>query len=247
MAALAHERVTRVARMATMGEMASGLAHELNQPLTAITTYARACERFLAMPEPDFSELQLAVREIGAEGMRAGKIIDRLRQLVKSDEPELPEALDINSVVEELRTLLEIDARLFAARIEFSLAGSLPRVDGNAVQLQQLLLNLVRNSFEALAEVHSSERVVQLATRLSEDGQIEIAVTDNGPGFLPALIGRLFHPFITTKKSGTGLGLAMSRTIALNHGGSIGIRNQAPPSACVFVRLPAREDKAWMP
>lgn len=247
MAALAADRVTRVARLATMGEMAAGVAHELNQPLTAITTYARACERFLAMPDPDYGELELAVREIGAEGLRAGKIIQRLRQLVKSDEPDMLEPLDVNGVIEELRGLLSVDARVFAANLEFSLDRGLPRIDGNAVQLQQLILNLVRNAFEALAEIPPTQRTVRIATMRGDDGHIEMSVSDTGPGFPAELNGRLFHPFVTTKKSGTGLGLAMSRTIAQSHGGTIGTRAAGSQGACVFVRLPAREAETWEP
>ena len=244
LAALAQERLTRVARLASMGELASGMAHELNQPLTAITTYARACERFLAMPVPDFAELNEAVREIGAEGIRAGKIIERLRQLVRNDEPEELVPLSLNDVVEELRALLEVDARAFEARIEIELAGDLPPVAGNAPQLQQLILNLVRNAFEAVANHPSASREVRLTTLLASDGDVELLVCDNGPGFPPEMSGRLFHPFATTKKSGTGLGLAISRTITLNHGGIIGTRPGEGRGACVFVRLPSREEPA---
>lgn len=243
MAALAHERVTRVARLASMGEMASGVAHELNQPLAAITTYARACERFLAQPVPDYAELQDAVREIGAEGARAGKIIERLRQLVRHDEPEELAALDLNVVVEELRTLLEVDARLYSVRLDLALGGGLPRIDGNPLQLQQVMLNLVRNAFEALVESPHEPRVVRLTTARCEDGDVELTVTDNGPGFPAAMTERLFHPFATTKKSGTGLGLAMSRTIVQSHGGVIGMRPVTPHGVCMFVKLPAREER----
>jgi signal transduction histidine kinase len=223
--------------------MASGVAHELNQPLTAIATYARACERFLAMATPDHAELALAVREIEAEGLRAGRIIERLRQLVRHDEPESLAPVAINSVIEELRALLCADARLFSANLEFALADGLPRIDGSVSQLQQLILNLVRNSLEALAEGSIGDRIVRLATRRDDAGQIELTVVDNGPGFPAEIADRLFHPFATTKKSGTGLGLAMSRTIVQNHGGIIGIGQTAPRGACVFVRLPPREDK----
>jgi two-component system, LuxR family, sensor kinase FixL len=243
MAALAQDRMTRVARLASMGEMASGVAHELNQPLTAIATYARACERFLAMTTPDHAELALAVREIEAEGLRAGRIIERLRQLVRHDEPESLTPVAINSVIEELRALLCADARLFSANLEFALADGLPRIDGSVSQLQQLILNLVRNSLEALAEGPTGDRWVRLATRRNDAGQVELAVIDNGPGFPAEIADRLFHPFATTKKSGTGLGLAMSRTIVQNHGGIIGIGEAAPRGASVIVRLPPREEK----
>jgi two-component system sensor kinase FixL len=242
-AAMAQDRLTRVARLASMGEMATGVAHELNQPLTAITTYARACERYLAMAEPDFEELKEAVREIGAEGLRAGRIINRLRQLVRSDEPAALVPLDLNSVVEDLRALLAADARAFDTQLELSLAPSLPRVRGDSVQLQQVILNLVRNSFEALGETPAGQRRVRLQTAMMATGEVELSVADNGPGFPAEMSGRLFYPFATTKKSGTGLGLAMSRTLVHAHGGQIGTASVSS-GAQVFVRLPALEGDA---
>jgi two-component system sensor kinase FixL len=244
LATLAQERVTRVGRLASMAEMASGMAHEINQPLTAITAYARACERYLATPAPDFAEMTEAVQEIAAEAARAGKIIERLRRLVRNDEPEDFATLSINDVVEELRALLEVDARVFASRIDFELGDPLPKIAGNPAQLQQLILNLVRNAFEALAESPAGTREVNLTTALADDGCIELAVRDTGPGFPEEISNRLFHPFATTKKSGTGLGLAISRTIAVQHGGIIGTRPVSPRGACVFIRLPAREKTA---
>lgn len=245
-AALAQERLTRVARLASMGEMATGVAHELNQPLTAITTYARACEGYLAMPNPDFAELQEAVREIGAEGLRAGRIIERLRQLMRSDEPALFLPLDLNAVIDDMRAVLSADARVFDTRLEIVADAALPRVSGDAIQLQQVILNLVRNAFEALLGVPPGQREVRLTTSHNARGEVELGVCDNGPGFPAELAGRMFHPFVTTKKSGTGLGLAMSRTIVHSHGGSIAAHSASPHSsilqgACVFVRLPAEE------
>jgi two-component system, LuxR family, sensor kinase FixL len=241
-AALAQERLTRVARLASMGEMASGVAHELNQPLTAITTYARACERYLAMAEPDMAEITDAVREIGAEGLRAGRIIDRLRQLVRNDEPTEMVLLDINTVVEDLHALLLSEARMFEARLEFSLAPGLPKIRGDAAQIQQVILNLVRNAFEALLGQPPANREVRLLTSLTEAGEMELLVSDNGPGFPQEIRARLFHPFATTKRSGTGLGLAMCRTIVHALGGTIGTRPDSPQGAGVFVRLRTVEE-----
>src|SRR6185436_16334079 len=140
---LAQERLTRVARMATMGEMAAGVAHEVNQPLTAITTYARACERYLEQSAPDLAEVKEAVREINAEGLRAGEIIRRLRQMVKVDAPDERADVDINALIEELRSLLQSDARVHDAQLRIELAPALPRVTANSVHLQQVILNLV--------------------------------------------------------------------------------------------------------
>jgi two-component system sensor kinase FixL len=240
-AVLAQERLTRVARLASMGEMASGVAHELNQPLTAITAYARACERYLAMSEPDFAELTEAVREIGAEGLRAGRIIDRLRQLVRSDEPGQLQVLDINAVIEELRPLLAGDARQFETHLVLEFAADLPRVEGDAAQIQQVILNLVRNAFEALTDRPPQQREVRLATSRTDNGDALFSVSDNGPGIAQQMSDRLFHPFATTKKSGTGLGLAMSRTIVRSHHGAIEMAAAKPHGTCVLVRLPAAE------
>ena len=169
-ARVAQDRLTRVARLATVGEMAAGVAHEINQPLTAITTYARACARYLEMPQPDFDELREAVREIGAEGLRAGEIIRRLRRMARTDGGEERSLVDVNALIEELRSLLLADARMYDVRLGFKLGGGLPPVLANATQLQQVVLNLVRNAFEALAEIPVGSRIVEIATARTADG-----------------------------------------------------------------------------
>ncbi len=241
---LAQERLTRVARFATMGEMAAGVAHELNQPLTAITTYARASERYLQQPEPDLAEVREAVREINAEGLRAGEIIRRLRQMVRTDAPEEHAIEDVNVLLDEIHSLLTADARVHDVRLCVALTKDLPRVMGNAVQLQQVVLNLVRNALEALAHKPAGSRDVEIATEWTHDGHVEIRVSDNGPGIDPSIADRLFEPFCTTKGSGTGLGLAISRTIVQSHGGTIGNRPVKPNGASFVVRLPVAEETA---
>jgi two-component system, LuxR family, sensor kinase FixL len=241
---LAQERLTRVARLATLGEMAAGVAHEINQPLTAITTYARACERYLAMPEPDLAEAGEAVREINVEGLRAGEIIRRLRQMVKLDAPDERAATSINVLIEELRSLLQSDARVHDARLHIELTPDLPPVIANAVQLQQVVLNLIRNALEALLDQPPGSREVRLSTSHGSGGGIELRVRDNGPGIAPQIAARLFHPFSTTKNAGTGLGLAISRTIVQSHGGTIDTRPVEPRGAEFHVHLPAAEETA---
>jgi two-component system sensor kinase FixL len=242
-ARLAQDRITRVAHLATMGEMAAGLAHELNQPLTAITTYARACERYIEMPEPDMPELREAVREIGAEGLRAGRIISRLRQLVRNDAPDERTSVDINEVIEDLEPLLAADARVHDTKLRLSLAPQLPAVSANAAQLQQVVLNLVRNAFEAVLEVPAVEREVEIATMRHAAGDLAIRVSDSGPGINPAIADRIFDPFTTSKPNGTGLGLAISRTIVHAHGGAIDSQSAMNRGACFQVRLKALEDE----
>jgi two-component system sensor kinase FixL len=237
---LAQERFTNVARLVTLREMAAGIAHELNQPLTAINAYARACEYFVTLAQPDVGELRSAVREIGAEALRAGDMIRRMRQLVRA-EPGEHAPIDANAVIEDLRVLISADARIHGAHVHYRLSSEPVRVIADGVQLQQLLLNLVRNAFEALATQPPRAREIEIATRRVE-GEVEISVTDNGPGVAPAIADRLFDPFSTTKSSGTGLGLAISRTIAQSHGGRVGFRAVSSQGTCFFVRLPALEE-----
>jgi two-component system sensor kinase FixL len=240
---LAQQRLTRVARLATMGELTSGMAHELNQPLTAITAYALACERYLDMPQPDLAEVRDAVREIAAEGLRAGANIGRLRRLVSTGGHEQREPVDVNSLVEDLRATLAVDARQHQTRLRIALTPRLPRVRAQAAQIQQVILNLVRNGFEALLDDPAAGREVEISTVRTHDGAVELRVRDNGPGIQPAIADRLFEQFATTKQSGTGLGLSMSRTIVQAHGGTIGVRAEPPRGVTFYVRLPVVEDE----
>jgi two-component system sensor kinase FixL len=239
---VAQDRLMRVARLATMGEMATCVAHELNQPLTAITTYARACERYLAMPQPDLEEARAALREISTEGLRAGEVIRRLRQMVRSDEPEVLAAVDVNDIVEDLRTLLAADARAHGAELCICLTAGLPRISANPVQLQHVLINLARNAFEAVRDSHNVQRRVEIATAFHLGDEVEICVSDNGPGVAAEIRDRLFDPFASTKGSGTGLGLAVSRTIVKSHGGTIGTRRDVARGATFYMRFPVLED-----
>jgi two-component system, LuxR family, sensor kinase FixL len=242
-ARMAQERLTNVARLATLGEMAAGIAHELNQPLTAINAYARACEHFIEMPQPDLAELRDAVREIGAEALRAGNIIRRMRQLVRVEAGERA-PVEANALIEDLKVLIAADARIQGTNVRYRLASAGIRVVADPVQLQQLILNLVRNAFEALATQPPESREIEIATAVIGGGDLEISVADNGPGVSPAIADRIFDAFCSSKPAGTGLGLAISRTIAQAHGGSVGNRPVSPHGACFYVRLPALEGAA---
>lgn len=239
---LAKERLTQVARLATVGEMATGVAHEINQPLTAITTYARAGERYLALERPDLAEATDALREIAAEGLRAGDIIRRLRQMVRLDAPDTRTRVAVNALIEELRSLLHSDARAHDVRLSFELAAGLPPIVANGLHLQQVILNLVRNGFEALKAHPVGEREVSVSTVTDGIDALEIRIDDNGPGIDPDIASTLFEPFSTTKQTGTGLGLAMSRTIVQSHGGTITTCPLEPRGTRFIVRLPASEE-----
>jgi two-component system sensor kinase FixL len=232
----ARERLTHVARLSTLGEMTTGLAHEINQPLTAITLYAQAAERIASQGTPDFEEIAGALRQISAQALRAGEIIKRLRDMVRNRQTH-EELLDLNAVVRELAVLAESDARVNEVRLVMDLAGSLPPVLGDAIQLQQVMLNLVRNAIEAV-QTQDSERLVTLRTLRAGAG-VEMSVSDLGSGLDEAIQGRLFEAFATTKPAGTGLGLAISRSIIEAHGGQLAWRANEPRGSCFHFFLPA--------
>jgi two-component system sensor kinase FixL len=225
--------------MATIGEMAAGVAHELNQPLTAIATYAQACDRLLARPITDPSDLREALRQITAQATRAAEIIRRLRALAHSHQGEQVPA-DLNTLVSELQDLVQTDAHVHGVRLSLQLAGQLPEVVVDTGQIQQVVLNLVRNSLDAFGARPGPGPEIAIRTALTATGDVELAVIDNGPGLAPEVRQRLFDPFFSTKENGTGLGLAISNTIARNHGGSVGYRPNAPTGACFYILLPSQ-------
>ncbi|HYB65540.1 MAG TPA: ATP-binding protein [Steroidobacteraceae bacterium] len=238
MAAL-HGRLLNVSRMATIGEMAAGVAHELNQPLTAIANYAHACERLLARPGTDPNDLREALRQIAAQTTRAADIIRRLRALARSNQAEhLPVAM--NSLVEELHELMKTDASLHGVELALDLAPGLPEVTADGGQIQQVILNFLRNSLEALSAQPISNPRVAISTSLSNGNGVRLMVCDNGPGLEPDAVKRVFDPFFSTKENGTGLGLAISSTIARAHGGAVGYRANTPSGACFYIVVPAQ-------
>lgn len=241
-----HGRLLQVARMVTMGELAGGVAHELNQPLTAIANYAHACHRLLGRPSTDVGEVREALRQITLQTARAAEIIQRLRKLAGRHHSKHA-AASVNALVEELLELLKTDARMHGVELslELELAAQLPQVIVDDDQIQQVILNFFRNSLDALA-ARAPGRSPRVVIRTSETAhhEVELAVSDNGPGFAPGVTSRLFDPFFSTKEDGTGLGLAISNTIARAHGGSVGFRPNQPRGACFYLRLPARPARA---
>jgi two-component system sensor kinase FixL len=234
-----HGRLLNVSRMATIGEMAAGVAHELNQPLTAIANYAHACERLLGRPGVDPNELREALRQIAAQTTRAADIIRRLRAVAHSRQAEHV-AVGINSLVEELHELMRTDASLHGVDLTLDLAPGLPEVAADAAQIQQVILNFLRNSLEALGTQPAATARVAVSTSQVDGGAVRLMVCDNGPGLSPDMVKRVFDPFFSTKENGTGLGLAISSTIARAHGGSVGYRANVPSGACFYLVVPAQ-------
>jgi two-component system, LuxR family, sensor kinase FixL len=234
-----HGRLLNVSRMATIGEMAAGVAHELNQPLTAIANYAHACERLLGRADADPEDIREALGKIAQQTRRAADIIRRLRTLARNQETERT-ASNVNALVEELFELVHTDTLLHGTRLIMELAPNLPEVLVDTGQIQQVVLIFVRNGLDALATAARDDPTICIRTSLQGDGDVEIAVSDNGPGLAPETEKRLFDPFFSTKDNGTGLGLAISSTIARTHGGLVGYRPGKPTGACFYLCIPAR-------
>lgn len=237
------ERMMHVSRLATMGEMATGISHELNQPLSAIASFADAARRFLKQGQEGLTDVQEALEQISGQALRAGEIIRRLRELVRNRETR-HERAHINEVIEELNLLARADARANDVRITLLPASLLPPLWIDRIQIQQVLLNLVRNAIEALAAQPSARREILVKTTRCETGEIEIQVSDRGPGVAPDMLQKLFTPFATNKAHGTGLGLAISRTIVEAHKGTLTYRSEQPQGACFIIRLPINEETA---
>jgi two-component system sensor kinase FixL len=234
------DRLLHVSRLATVGEMSSGIAHELNQPLCAMANYAQACDRLLALPDPDIGEIRDSLQEIAAQALRAGEVIRRLRGLARPQRTSR-ELADVNTLIAELTDLIEADTKHNRVRYRFEAGLDLPRVLVDRSQIQQLVLNLVRNSVEALAEQPVEAREVAVCTARTSVGDVQIKVSDQGPGVSATVAPHLFTPFCTSKSAGTGLGLAMSRTIAGANDGSLDYHPNMPTGACFTLTLPAAQ------
>ena len=232
------ERLILVSRLAMVGEIAAGIAHEVNQPLAAISNYASASQRLLAASDPEIGEVRNALREIGTQAVRAADIIRRLRRLAHGPQMRR-EPSSVNALVSEVAELVRSDAARHGVYFELDLGASLPALDIDGSQIQQALLNLLWNALHALDASMIRPKHVRISTRLAPERGIEIEICDNGLGVSSALAPRLFEPFFTTKPDGTGLGLAMSRTIAEAHGGTLQYRGNITAGACFVMRLPA--------
>lgn len=231
-------QLAHVARLGTLGEMVSGIAHEVNQPLTAIANYANACRRLVESGRAQPAELVAALDKIGAQAERAGQVIRGLRNLVKRRD-QVREPLDCNQLVQEVTRLVDFEFRQAGFRLIVRLTDALPRVMGDGVQVQQVVLNLVRNALEAMLE-GARDDFVEVVTSTRE-GYVEIRVTDCGPGLSAAVADKLFEPFFTTKRDGFGLGLSICQSIASAHGGALTHTVNETGGATFTIRLPAQE------
>jgi len=227
-------------RVSTMGEMASGIAHELNQPLCAILNYASACARIMKRQTDESGEIGNALQEISSQADRAGNIIRRLRTMVAKGKPR-QSTVCINEVIEEVLEMEKTEARDKKITIHKELADNLPSVFSDPVQIEQVVLNIVRNAFDAMENTAPDKRQVTIHTSVGEGNSIEVAVSDTGMGLSPEVEQKLFEPFFTSKANGLGVGLSLSRSIIEAHGGKLWAQPHKDGGATFKFTLPVGE------
>jgi signal transduction histidine kinase len=230
--------LAHVGRVSTMGELTASLAHELNQPLTAILSNAQAAQRILASDKADLADIRDILGDIVEDDKRAGEVIHRLRGFLKKSNLELS-TLDIGELVSQVARLVSSDAILRNVSIRLELAPGLPPVCGDRVQLQQVILNLLMNGLDAMRESGEGERTLVLRTlRADPPASVVVAVEDSGVGIDEADLDHVFHAFYTTKPEGLGMGLAIARSIVEAHGGRLEARNNPERGATFSFTLP---------
>jgi signal transduction histidine kinase len=231
------EELAHVARLSTMGEMATGLAHELNQPLGAIASFAEGILRLMESDRAAPEAVRAALTEVSAQARRAGLIIQRLRSFVATGDLK-SERHRLRPLAEELADLVASDVRNEQIDFHLDVPESLPAVLVNGIQAQQVLLNLIRNSIEALRQVAPDRRRIDVTAMPGHNGSVTVSVSDTGPGCPPESLAKMFEAFFTTKKSGIGMGLSISRSIVEAHGGRIWAENRPSGGLTVYFTIP---------
>jgi len=229
----AQAELARVTRALDMGELVVTIAHEVNQPLTAIVTNGNFCLRRLEGVTPNLDELRAAIAEIVSDGRRASAVISRIRGLLMKGAFRRTE-LDINRIIQDVRILLRTELTRGHVSVRADLASGLPRVAGDQVQLQQVLINLIMNAVEAMRLPAERPRRLLIRSAKSTDGVL-VQVQDSGPGIEPGLADRIFEPFFTTKAEGIGMGLSISHSIIESHGGHLSLASSSEGALFEFI------------
>lgn len=232
--------LAHVTRLSTMGEMASNIAHELNQPLSAVANYSRGCIRMLNAGNAEPEQLKEAMERVARQAERAGEIIRQLRHFIRKDPPKRT-VIDLNRRIHDLAVLIDPDARREGVKLRLALEPREPRVVGHGIQIEQVIVNLARNAIEAMQETSAGSRL--LTIRTSIDGhEAVVTVSDTGPGFAAEILDKLFEPFVTTKAQGMGLGLSISRGIIEAHGGTLSVAATSAEGTTFRFTLPLHGD-----
>jgi two-component system sensor kinase FixL len=229
--------LARAGRVATVGELTASLAHELNQPLTAILSNAQAGQRVLDTSPVDLVEVGEILKDIVEDDKRAGEVIRRLRRLLAKGDPHMS-ALDLNEALEDVARLVSGDAVVRGVSIRLELAAGLPPVLGDRVQLQQVALNLVLNGMDAMRERGPGDSMLVLRTAIADAKTVRVEVKDSGPGINESDMSKIFQTFYTTKPDGMGIGLAITRSIVDAHGGRLEAHNNPDGGATFSFTLP---------
>jgi signal transduction histidine kinase len=230
------DTLAHTGRVSLLGQLASALAHELSQPLGAILRNAEAAEIMLQQAAPDIEELRAIVDDILRDDQRAGGVINKLRSLLGKGELKL-EPLDLSEVISDVLALLQSDATVRHVRLDTDIEPGIPKILGDRIHLQQVLLNLIVNAIDALAEQDATDRIVRVIARMTDPATVEARVCDNGPGIPDDRLTRLFEPFYTTKATGMGMGLPVSKTIIEAHKGKLTAENRPNGGACFCFTL----------
>jgi C4-dicarboxylate-specific signal transduction histidine kinase len=234
--ALAHAN-----RVTTMGHLTASIAHEVNQPIAAVVTNAHAAMRWLGARPPDLDEVRQALDHIVKDGNRASDVIGRIRGLINKVPPR-DDPLDINQAILDATALTRSELLRHRIALQIELAQELPIVQGDRIQLQQVLLNLIINAVEAMSAVNEGPRELLISSASNAVDSVLVAVRDSGPGLTPESVDRLFQAFQTTKPDGMGMGLSICRSIVEAHGGRVWAMANAPRGAIFQFTLPARRE-----
>jgi C4-dicarboxylate-specific signal transduction histidine kinase len=225
-------------RVATMGQLTASITHEVKQPIGAAVAIAQGALRFLARRPPELEEVREGLEAIVEAGHRAGEIVDRIGSLIKKASPR-KEVVDLNAAILEVTALTGSEAVKTGVTMGTQLAPQLPRVQGDRVQLQQVMLNLVVNAIQSMSSVEDGNRELHISTVSIEPEGVCVAVRDTGPGLSPESLARLFEPFYTTKPDGMGIGLSICRSIIEAHGGRLWATRCEPRGALFQFTIPA--------